>query len=101
MGDEVRVDPPSLRTLATQMDDVIDLLSSAQSSVAESEISASAFSPAGVPLAYALLGAIEYAGNDAYEQADQVGSIQIRLRQTADYYEAADEASTVTEVGGG
>lgn len=97
MSGEVRVDPPSLRQLAGRLDAVISELSAAQQSVLGSEIQASAFSPTGQPLAAAFLAAIEYAGNDAFEQADQVSSIQRRLSSTADLWEATEEASTVTE----
>ncbi|KQY57188.1 MULTISPECIES: type VII secretion target [unclassified Nocardioides] len=95
MSGEVRVDPPSLRRLATELDDVITLLAAAQQSISDSDTQADAFSPSGQPLAYAFLGAIEYAGNDAYEQAAQVASIQRRLNRTADQWEEAEEASTV------
>lgn len=98
MGSEARVDPPSLRSLAGQLDAVVAKLSAAQRAVLDSEVQADAFSPAGQPLAYAFLGAIEYAGNDAYEQAAQIGSIQRRLERTAQIWEDAEAASTVKEV---
>lgn len=95
MSGGARVDPPSLRQLSTQLDSVVSKLSAAQNAVLSSEVQADAFSPSGELLAYAFLGAIEYAGNDAYSQADQVGSIQRRLNSTADLWEATEEASTV------
>ncbi|WP_169799228.1 type VII secretion target [Nocardioides jensenii] len=98
MSGEIRVDPPSLRRLAGDLDDVIQLLSEAQQAIADSDTQADAFSPSGQPLAYAFLGAIEYAGNDAYEQADQIASIQNRLNLTADYWDKAEEAATVRVV---
>ena len=98
MGGEIRVDPPSLRQLADQLDSVVSMLGTAQQSVLSSEIQADAFSPSGQPLAYAFLAAIEYAGNDAFEQGDQIGSIQRRLRSTAAIYEATEIASTVVEI---
>lgn len=97
MSGEVRVDPMALRRLAGDLDSVVAELSSAQSAILESELLADAFSPAGVPLAYAFAGAIEYAGMDAYEQAGQVASIQERLEKTAQIWEASDEFSTVEE----
>lgn len=98
MSGNVFVDPPSLRQLAVRLDSVVSKLSAAQSSVLDSEVQADAFSPSGQPLAYAFLGAIEYAGNDAYEQASQIGSIQRRLDSTAAIWENANAASTVEEI---
>lgn len=97
MNGYVRVDPPALRGLATQLDSVMDKLGSAQRAVLASEVEPAAFSPSGEPLAYAFLGAIEYAGNDAWEQADQVASIQRRLDRTALLWEEAERASTIEE----
>ena len=98
MGDGVQVDPPSLRALAQQLESVMSRLSAAQRAVLDSEVQASAFSPSGQPLAYAFLGAIEYAGNDAWEQGDQVASIQRRLERTARIWEEAELSSIVHEI---
>lgn len=98
MGDHVNVDPASLRRLASDLDSVMSKLGAAQSAVLASEVQPSAFSPSGEPLAYAFLAAIEYAGNDAWEQGDQVASIKRRLERTAAIYEEAEAASTVREV---
>jgi hypothetical protein len=97
MSGEIRVDPPSLRRLADDLTDVVDALRDAQNAIIGSEVSPAAFSPSGVPLAFAFAGAIEFAGSDAYEQAEQVGSIQARLHKTAAQWEAAEEQSTVQE----
>lgn len=98
MGGHVHVDPSALRTLARNLDSVVAELGAAQRSVLDSEVQPSAFSPVGAPLAYAFLGAIEYAGGDAWEQGDQVMSIQRRLEQTATIWDEAEAASTVREI---
>lgn len=97
MSGQVRVDPPSLRNLATQLDGVHAKLQLAQRAILDSEVQPTAFSPSGEPLAYAFLAAIEYAGSDAYSQADQIGSIQRRLDRTAEIWEQTESASTVEE----
>lgn len=98
MSGQISVDPPSLRKLSSQLDGVLSELTAAQQAVLGSEVQPSAFSPVGAPLAYAFLAAIEYAGNDAWEQGDQVMSIQRRLERTARIWEDAETASTVEEL---
>lgn len=98
MSGQIRVDPPSLRRISTQLDGVLSELKAAQQAVLDSEVQPSAFSPVGAPLAYAFLAAIEYAGNDAWEQGDQVISIQRRLDLTATIWDDAETASAVEEV---
>jgi hypothetical protein len=93
---EEKITTDALRALASTLDEVRETLESAGHDIELGEIGGSSFSKLGLDMAVLYPSAHSFAVRDAERKAAQIESVQERLRSTAETWDRAEEANTVT-----
>jgi Excreted virulence factor EspC, type VII ESX diderm len=96
MPGEEKITTAALRALANNLDEVRNLLKEAGETVENGEVGGSSFSKYGLDMAVAYPSAHSFAVRDAARKEHHIETIQDRLRSTADTWDAAEAANTIT-----
>ena len=96
MSGEEKITTDALRALANNLDEIRTLLREAGETIEAGEVGGSSFTKYGLDMAVAYPSAHSFAVRDAARKEHQVETIQDRLRSTAETWDAAEAANTVT-----
>ena len=96
MSGEEKITTDALRALATSLDEVRESLEGAAQDIEAGEIGGSSFSKLGLDMGVLYPSAHSFAVRDADRKAKQIESVQERLKSTAETWDRAEEANTVS-----